>query len=57
MTAYYRLICERQARYSAEGGGSIFDDLAAREAREKERDIASVGKWRWLAAFAPEGHL
>jgi galactose-1-phosphate uridylyltransferase len=55
MTAYYRLICERQAQYAAEGGRSIFDDLAAREAREKARDIASVGKWRWLAAFAPRG--
>ena len=55
MTTYYRLVCERQARYAAEGGGSIFDDLAAREAGEKERHIASVGKWSWLAAFAPRG--
>jgi len=55
MTTYYRLICERQAQYAAEGGGSIFDDLVAQEEREKERHIASVGKWRWLAAFAPRG--
>lgn len=55
MTAYYRLICERQGRYAAEGGGSIFADLVAREAAAKERHIAATGKWRWLAAFAPRG--
>ena len=55
MTAYYRTVSERQARYAAEGGGSIFDDLVAREAKEGERHIAAMGNWHWLSAFAPRG--
>jgi galactose-1-phosphate uridylyltransferase len=55
MTAYYRTVCERQARVAADGGGSIFDELVAREEKEKERYVAAVGKWHWLSAFAPRG--
>ena len=55
MTAYYRTISERQARYAAEGGGSVFEDLVAREGEGKERYIAAAGNWHWLAAFAPRG--
>jgi UDPglucose--hexose-1-phosphate uridylyltransferase len=55
MTAFYRLVCERQGRYAAEGRGSLFAELVAREEREKERHLGATGKWSWLAAFAPRG--
>jgi galactose-1-phosphate uridylyltransferase len=55
MTAYYRTVCERQSRYGAAGGGSIFEDLIVRETKEKERYVAATGNWHWISAFAPRG--
>ena len=55
MTAFCRLIMEKQQRYSPDGKRSIFDDFVAREMTEGHRYIASSGRWRWITAFAPRG--
>ncbi|MBW2038199.1 MAG: hypothetical protein JRI46_01160 [Deltaproteobacteria bacterium] len=54
-TFYHRLVIESQQRYEDEGGGSIFDDLVAKEQEDQQRYMSQIGYWHWLAAFAPRG--
>lgn len=54
-TVYQRSLIERQREYAAAGGGSIFDDLVAKEIADPARYIACRGGWHWLMAYAPRG--
>lgn len=54
-TAFYRVIMERQRNHDPTGERSIFQELVAKEAKEKSRYIGRIGRWHWLMAFAPRG--
>ncbi len=50
-----RFLESRAEKYFQVTGRHLFSDYLAREKADGRRMIGCCGRWRWLAAFAPEG--
>ena len=52
---YHARLLSAAAAHRERHGTSCFDELAKEEQKNGERFIGRKGKWRWIAAFSPQG--
>jgi len=52
---HFRFLEERSMKFHRETGRHVFSALLEHEKRDGRRYIGCIGRWDWLAAFAPEG--